>query len=110
MELGRIHPRQLQELGEVLTKPLSIIFQQFWLSKEVPVDWKIANGEPIREKGRKGDLGSYRPFSLTSVLGKVIEQIILSAIPWHFQDNQGIRPSQRGFMKSRSCLTNVVSF
>ncbi|GAB0207182.1 hypothetical protein GRJ2_003183800 [Grus japonensis] len=25
------------------------------------------------------------------------------------QDNQGIRPSQHGFVKSRSCLTNLLS-
>ena len=24
--------------------------------------------------------------------------------------NQGIRPSQHGFMKGRSCLTNLISF
>ncbi|GAB0177314.1 mitochondrial enolase superfamily member 1 [Grus japonensis] len=29
---------------------------------------------------------------------------------WHIQDNQGIRPSQHGFMKGRSCLTNLISF
>jgi len=26
------------------------------------------------------------------------------------KDNQGIRPSQHGFMKGRSCLTNLISF
>jgi len=44
-----------------------------------------------------------------SVLGKVKEHIILSAITWHVQDNQVIRPSQHGFMKGRSCLTNLIS-
>ena len=34
----------------------------------------------------------------------------MSAITWHIQDNQVIRPSQRGFMKGRSCLTNLISF
>jgi len=28
----------------------------------------------------------------------------------HVKDNQEIRPSQRGFMKGRSCLTNLISF
>jgi len=26
------------------------------------------------------------------------------------KDNQGIRPSQHGLMKGRSCLTNLISF
>ncbi|GAB0176262.1 mitochondrial enolase superfamily member 1 [Grus japonensis] len=39
-----------------------------------------------------------------------MEQIILSAVTWHIQDSQVIRPSQHGFMKGRSCLTNLISF
>ncbi|KAK4815899.1 hypothetical protein QYF61_009950 [Mycteria americana] len=39
-----------------------------------------------------------------------MEQIILRAIMWHVQDNQVIRPSQHGFRKGRSCLSNLISF
>ncbi|KAK4831113.1 hypothetical protein QYF61_015416 [Mycteria americana] len=98
------------ELAEVLTKPLSIIYQQSWLTGEVPVDWRLANVTPIFRKGQKEDPGNYRPGSLTSVPGKLMEQIILSAITRHVEDNQGIKPSQHGFRKSRSCLTNLISF
>jgi len=60
--------------------------------------------------GRKEDSGNYRPVSLTSVPGKIMARFILSALTGHAKDNQGIRPSQRGFMKGRSCLTNLISF
>ncbi|KAK4818857.1 hypothetical protein QYF61_020076 [Mycteria americana] len=105
-----IHPRVLKELADVLTKPLSVIYQQSWLTGEVPVDWRLANVTLIFKKGQKEDPGNYRPVSLTSVLGKLMEQIILSAITWHIEDNQGIKPSQHGFRKGRSCLTNLISF
>ncbi|KAK4818935.1 hypothetical protein QYF61_022112 [Mycteria americana] len=105
-----IHPRVLKELAEVLTKPLSIIYQKSWLTGEVPADWRLANVTPIFKKGRKEDPGNYRPVSLTSVPGKLMEQIILSAITQHVEDNQGIKPSQHGFRKGRSCLTNLISF
>ncbi|KAK4810509.1 hypothetical protein QYF61_004289 [Mycteria americana] len=105
-----IHPRVLKELAEVLTKPLSIIYQQSWLTGEVPADWRLANVTPIFKKGRKEDPGNYRPVSLTSVPGKLMEQIILSAITWHVENNQGIKPSQHGFRKGRSCLTNLIFY
>ncbi|GAB0186663.1 receptor-type tyrosine-protein phosphatase kappa [Grus japonensis] len=105
-----IHPRVLRELAEELAKPLSIIYQQSWLTGEVPDDWRLANVTPIYKKGRKEDPGNYRPVSLTSVPGKIMEQIILSALTRQVQDNQGIRPSQHRFMKGRSCLTNLISF
>ncbi|KFP52289.1 hypothetical protein N323_02098, partial [Cathartes aura] len=85
-----IHPRALREMAEELTKTLSIIYQQSWLTGEVPVDWKLANVTTIYKKGQKEDLGNYRPVSLTSVPGNVMEQIILSAITQHVQDNQAI--------------------
>ncbi|KAK4825829.1 hypothetical protein QYF61_002952 [Mycteria americana] len=105
-----IHPRVLKELADVFTKPLSIIYQQSWLTGEVPADWRLANVTPIFKKGRKEDPGNYRPVSLTSVPGKLMEQIILSAITRHVENNQGIKPSQHGFRKGRSCLTNLISF
>ncbi|GAB0183609.1 mitochondrial enolase superfamily member 1 [Grus japonensis] len=110
MGLDGIHPRVLRKLAEVLTKPLSTIYQQSWLTGEVPVDWRLANVMSIHKKGWKEDLGNCRPVSLTLVPGKVMEQIILSAITRHIQDNQVIGPSQHGFMKGRSCLTNLISF
>lgn len=74
--------------GEVLNKPLPNNYQQSWKTREVPVDWQLANVTPIYKKCWKEDLGTYRPVSLTSVPGKVMEQIILSAIMQHVQDNQ----------------------
>ncbi|KFP68848.1 hypothetical protein N322_02266, partial [Cariama cristata] len=85
-----IHSRILKELASALAKPLCIIYQPSWLTGEVPDDWRLANVPPIYKQGRKEDPGNYRPVSLTSVPGKVMEQIILSEITRHVKDNQGI--------------------
>lgn len=53
------------------------------------------------------DLETYRSVSLTSVAGKVMEHIILSAIM--NLGNQGIKPSEEGFMKCRFCLAILIS-
>jgi len=65
---------------------------------------------PIHKKGQKEDPGNYRPVSLTSVPGKVMEQSILSVLTRHVKDNQGFMPSQHGFMNGRSCSTSLISF
>ena len=88
-----LHPRVLRELADVVAKPLSIILLQSRLTRNVQVDWRLANVMPIFKKVRRDDPGSYRPISLTSVPEKDIEQIILGAMMDQLKVNQGIRPS-----------------
>ncbi|KGL78087.1 RNA-directed DNA polymerase from mobile element jockey, partial [Tinamus guttatus] len=83
-----MHPRVLRELAEVIAKPLSIIFERSWRTGEVPEDWKKANVISVFKKGKKEDPGNYRPVNLTSVPGKVMEQLILAVVSWHVEDKK----------------------
>jgi len=105
-----ITPRFLKDFSNVLADPLSIIYNKSVSTGEVPVDWKLANVTPIFKKGSKSSPGNYRPVSLTSVPCKVLESIIKDNIVNHLLLNKLVRDSQHGFLKHKSCTTNLLEF
>ena len=76
----------------------------------MPEDWRKANVSSIFKKGKKEDPGNYMPVSLTSIPGKVMEQLILEVINKQVEEKKVVRSSQHGFTKEKSCLTNLIAF
>ncbi|CAJ0929619.1 unnamed protein product [Ranitomeya imitator] len=79
-------------------------------SGSVPQDWRIANVVPIFKKGSKSEPGNYRPLSLTSIVGKIFEGFLKDVILDYLNENNCLTPYQHGFMRNRSCQTNLISF
>ena len=87
-----------------------MIFRKSVNNSEVPAEWKTATVIPIFKKGKKSAAGNYRPVSLKSVSCKVLESILKDDIMDHLSRNQLIKKSQHGFMKGKSCATNLLEF
>jgi len=62
------------------------------------------------KRGKKEDPGNYRLVSLTSIPGKMMDQLILEVIIKQVEEKKVIRSSQHRFTKWKSCLTNLIVF
>jgi len=90
----------------VIAEPLSLILHVSYDTGNLPMDWKTASISPLFKKGAKSDPGNYRPVSRTSVVCKIMESIIKDSLLSSAKDK--ISCYQHGFMKGRSCLTNIL--
>ncbi|RMC19034.1 hypothetical protein DUI87_03638 [Hirundo rustica rustica] len=61
-------------------------------------------------KGKKADLGNYRPVSLTSVPGIIMEKIVLEGTEKQLKGNAVIGHSPYRSMRGKFCLSNPISF
>lgn len=57
---------------------------------KVPEAWNKANFTPTLKNDKKEDPGSYRAVSFTSILLKVVEQIILATVPSTFRAGKSL--------------------
>ena len=71
-------------------------------------DWKIAQITQIFKKGHQCKPGNYRPVSLTAIIWKILDNLVRRNIVDHLEPNELIDLAQHGFVKDRSCMTNLL--
>ena len=105
-----IIPKLLKEIVNEISTPLANCFNISLKEGIVPAEWKEANVTPLFKKGSRSKTENYRPVSLTSVLCKLLETFIRDHMVDFLAKNKLITKSQHGFLKARSCLTNLLCF
>ena len=70
-------------MAEQVREMLTDIFNSSLESGQVPEDWRVSNVSPLCNQGSREELGNYRPVSLTSVVGKVLETLIKNRMRNH---------------------------
>lgn len=101
-----ISPTLLKKCGPALATSLAVIFNVILDSGTVPDQWKQTNVVPIHKKGDKNLVSNYRPISLLNIVSKIMERCVfnyLCDILW-----PKIHHLQHGFMKGRSCTSQLI--
>ena len=105
-----LSPKILKETVEQISKPLAHVFNISLQEGIVPLEWKEANIIPLFKKGSRNKSVNYRQVSLRSVICKLLETIIRDHMIDFLVKQLLINSSQHGFLKARSCLTNLLCF
>ena len=98
----------LKNCSETLAYPLSILFNLSYNTGYIPQEWKLANVVPVHKKDDKNKVINYRPISLTSLVMKVFERILYDELLTRTIDK--IDKRQHGFLRNRSCNSNLLLF
>ena len=104
-----IHSKVVVETQEQLVRPLTMILNKSLKEGVVPNSWKEAEVVPIFKKGKRDDPCNYRPVSLTSICGKIMEKIVRKEIVDHLERNEIISDVQHGFVQGKSCQTQLLT-
>ena len=106
--VDKLHPFLLKNCAEAFTVPITLIFRASLSDSQLPVQFRLANVTPLFKKGDKSVPSNYRPVSLTSIPCKIMESIIRSRMEDYLYKNNFLAKEQHGFVKSKSCTTNLL--
>ena len=100
----------LKKIASQIDNLFQVIFQQSLHQGVFPEQWKRANVMPLyTEKGELSNASSYRPISLCSCIGKLLEKIVKEQIQQQIAAVRPISSLQHGFSADRSTLTNLLA-
>ena len=98
----------LKETSNEITPILQYIFQKSLNTGEIPSDWKKCQHCTIFKKGDRTKPANYRPVSLTAVVSKMLEHIVVAQIMDHLDRNNILHENQHRFRAHRSCESQLL--
>ena len=98
----------IKHLGPRARAFLLDMFRRIWRGEEIPQKWRTANIKTLLKEGKDPEMtDSYRPISLTSCLGKLMEKIVADRLTSYMEMNKLLNENQAGFRKNR-CTTDQI--
>ncbi len=105
----RINTQMLIHGGEAMRQCLLFLFNLSYQQGTLPSAWKIAKVHPILKPDKDAaDASSYRPISILSVVGKLLERVIHARLQKTAHEQSWFSPHQSAFRKGHSTLDHVT--
>ena len=92
-----------------LVTPLKIIFTNCLRHGIFPDIWKCANVVPVHKKNEKNLKSNYRPISLLSIFGKMLEKLVYDSLCSHLVSFGLLSPNRSGFRLGDSAINQLIA-
>ena len=93
--------------SEGISKTLYLFFNRCAQWGFVPSSWKVARIVPIPKKERASEISDHRPISLTEILRKLFERLLLPYVNGYIEPKMDI--AQGGFRSNRGTIESIAS-
>ena len=104
----QVHNRLLIVASSIIAEPLTVLVNRCLSDSKFPAIWKVSHVTPLHKKGPKEFCNNYRPISLLSCIGKVLEKCIHKHVYNFLQYNNIITQSQSGFIRGDSTVNQLL--
>lgn len=104
----RISHQMLKYTAESVCKPLTTLFNMSLQSNEFPSLWKKATVIPLHKKDSKHEVSNYRPVSLISCVGKVLERVVFKYMFNFLIENDLFYKQQSGFLPKHNTVYQLI--
>ena len=94
--------------SDVISLPLSIIFNQSLIDSVFPLAWKTVDVCPIFKKDDPQLCSNYRPISLLSPTSKILERLVFNKLYKFCIDHNVVTPRNSGFEKLDSTVNQLI--
>ena len=93
-----------------ISKPITQIFNQTFLTGNIPIELKIALVTPIYKSNEKNKFENYRPISVITCFAKILEKIMYKRLNNFVEKNNILSEHKYGFRKNRSTELAIIEF
>ena len=104
-----IHNQMIKHLPENFIEYIKILFNKNLSNSSMCQSWKISKITMIGKKdNEKQNPNNYRPISVTSCIGKILERILNTRFYEFCEKNNVLAYQQSGFRKHRGTKDNII--
>ena len=99
----------VKNLGPLAMEMLLKLYRKCWRGEGIPNIWRVAVIKTLLKADKDPkDPVSYRPISLTSCLGKILEKIVANRLIYVLENRGLLTENQAGFRPGRSTVDQVL--